>query len=143
MTIRTLALRFGATGAMAMHMLAAAAAPPDMSASAATVADRSGMPVPPAPVTAPAWTAPATVVRIDRSDAVIVLRHPQLHALDLPAGTSILRVAERAFLEQVRAGQSVRFSAARIDGRLVLTHLGLEPRQVPPERQRRTRKRPE
>jgi Cu(I)/Ag(I) efflux system membrane protein CusA/SilA len=133
MTIRTLALCFAATGAMAMHMLSGAAAPPATSDSAVTAgAARSGMPVPPAPVTAPAWTVRATVVRVDRAGGVIILRHPPLAALGLRAGTSRFRVAERAFLEQVRAGASIRFSAARIDGRLVLTHLGLEPRRVQP-----------
>jgi Cu/Ag efflux protein CusF len=124
---RTLTPRVAAIGAVAIYMLAGVAPLPAEAKPAAT--DSAGMPVPPAPVTAPAWTAPATVVRVDRVGGVIVLRHPPLAALGRPAGRSSFRVAERAFLAQVTAGQSIRFSAARIDGRLVLTHLGLERRR--------------
>ena len=134
-TTRTFMLCVAATGAVVIHMLAGAATLPARANPAPTGSARSEMPVPPAPVTAPAWTAPATVVRVDRRRGVIVLRHPPLAALRRPAGRSSFQVAERAFLGQVTAGQSIRFSAARIDGRLVLTHLGLEPRRERSPRQ--------
>jgi Cu/Ag efflux protein CusF len=81
------------------------------------------MPVPPAPVTAPAWLAAGKVRRIDRSAGTVSIQHRALPALALPASTSTFRVADPGFLDQLRSGRRIRFSAAKIDGVLTMTHL--------------------
>jgi Cu/Ag efflux protein CusF len=88
------------------------------------------MPVPPAPVTAPAWLATGEVRSVDRIAGTVTIRHARLTKLDVPAATTVFRVREPAFLDQTRVGRKIRFSAARIDGALTMTHLELSRRQA-------------
>jgi Cu(I)/Ag(I) efflux system protein CusF len=72
----------------------------------------------------PAWaqqgTATGEVRRIDAQQGTVALRHGEIKALGLPAATLVYRAAP-ALLRDIKPGDKVRFTAARQDGKYVLT----------------------
>lgn len=63
------------------------------------------------------------VRKIDKSQGKLTLRHGPLANLDMPAMTMIFRVADPAWLDQVKTGDSIRFQAEKVDGKLTVTQL--------------------
>jgi Cu/Ag efflux protein CusF len=109
-----------------LTLAVADAAGPAFWSIAAVPAER--MPVPPAPVTAPAWLVTGRLVRIDAAANTVTLRHPRL-PIGIPPGTTVFRVAEPMFIDQMKSARTVRFSAARIDGTPTITHLEVPARK--------------
>jgi Cu/Ag efflux protein CusF len=73
----------------------------------------------------PAWadeahhknaTADGEVRKVDKDAQKITLRHGPLANLDMPAMTMVFQVADPAMLEQVKAGDKVKFQAEKIGG---------------------------
>ncbi len=89
-----------------------------------------GTPVTAAPAsdsTATTNILPATeaeVRRVDLRSGKITLRHGEIKNLDMPPMTMVFQVREPALLEQVKAGDRVRFTADQING--AYTVLSLE-----------------
>lgn len=79
------------------------------------------------PVAAPAAEVAAmsegVVRKIDAANAKITLKHGPLVNLDMPGMTMVFQVQNPALLDQVKAGDKVRFTAADINGALVVIDL--------------------
>ncbi len=76
-------------------------------------------------------TAPMTraeVRKVDKDAKKITLRHEQIKSLDMPAMTMVFQVREPAMLEQVKAGDKVRFSAEKLDAGYTVMHIEREGR---------------
>src|SRR5258708_7023866 len=70
---------------------------------------------------APAASAPLTegeVRKVDKEASKLTLRHGRIENLDMPGMTMVFRVADPKMLDGVKEGDSVRFSADRVNGAL-------------------------
>jgi len=64
----------------------------------------------------------AEVRRVDKDAGKITLRHGPLPQLDMPTGmTMIYRMKDPAMLDRVAVGDTVIFTADRIDGQFTVT----------------------
>ena len=75
-------------------------------------------------------TAPATaeltdgeVKKIDKEAGKITLRHGELKNLNMSAMTMVFRVKDPAMLDQVKAGDKVKFAADRVNGAVTIIQL--------------------
>ncbi len=72
-------------------------------------------------IAAPAWAAPeldwteATVRKLDAENGRITLRHGPIANLDMPPMTMVFRASAQQ-LQGLRAGDTVRFRAERVEG---------------------------
>lgn len=67
-------------------------------------------------------TASGEVRRVDAADGKVTIKHGEISALGLPAMTLVYR-ATPALLAGIKAGDKVRFTATRQDGRYVVTQI--------------------
>ncbi len=65
----------------------------------------------------------AEVRRIDTAHGKITLKHGPIANLQLPAMTLVFRVADPAMLTRVKAGDTVNFSAEKIEGQYTITSI--------------------
>lgn len=80
---------------------------------------------------APAAAAAATtgemsegeVRKVNADTQKITLRHGELKNLAMPPMTMVFRVADPAMLEQVKAGDKVRFVADKVDGQFTIVRI--------------------
>ena len=72
---------------------------------------------------AAAALATGEVKQVDKTAAKITIKHGPLTNLDMPAMTMVFRVTEPALLDQVKAGENVRFRAEKVNGALTVTRL--------------------
>ena len=63
------------------------------------------------------------VLKIDKAQGRLTLRHGELKALDMPPMTMVFRVASPALLDRVAVGDRVRFDAAKVGGNYTVTAL--------------------
>ncbi|CAD5372548.1 conserved exported hypothetical protein [Rubrivivax sp. A210] len=63
------------------------------------------------------------VVRVDRAAGRVTLKHGEIKHLDMPPMTMAYQVASPSLLEGLAAGDRVRFTAERLEGRHVVTAL--------------------
>ena len=54
--------------------------------------------------------------RVDKDAQKITIRHGPLENLDMPAMTMVFQVRDPGLLEQVQAGDKIRFEAEKIGG---------------------------
>lgn len=80
-----------------------------------------------ATLTANAQAYDAEVVKVDKAQGKITLRHGEMKALDMPPMTMVFRVSNPALLERVAVGDKVRFDAAKVDGTYTVTAIGKAP----------------
>jgi len=85
-----------------------------------------------APAQAPIRLAQATAAmtdgeirKVDMDAKKITIRHAPIEELGMPAMTMVFQVSDPAMLEKVKAGDKVRFNAARTGG--AFTVMQLEP----------------
>lgn len=76
-----------------------------------------------APPAAAAELADGEVRKIDKETGKITLRHGELKNLNMAPMTMVFRVKDAAMLEQVKAGDKVRFGAERVNGALTVVQL--------------------
>lgn len=62
----------------------------------------------------------AEVRKVDRATHKITLSHEPIPNLEMPKMTMVFQVKERIMLDRVKAGDKVKFAAARIDGQLTV-----------------------
>ena len=88
----------------------AAHVPVDAGAAAAVPADRL--------VIAAADTSmtDGEIRKVDTENKKITIRHGEIKSLDMPAMTMVFRVRDPAMLDQVKAGDKVRFRADKVNG---------------------------
>lgn len=67
------------------------------------------------------------VRRVDKDAKKITLRHGPLANLDMPAMTMVFQVGDPAMLDQVKAGDKVKFVAEKSGGAFTITKI--EPAQ--------------
>ena len=81
----------------------------------------------PARVTAPAPSAAqyteGEVKRVDKKEGRISLKHGPIANLDMPAMSMVFHVADPKMLDQVKAGDKVRFKAAKVGETLTVTEI--------------------
>ena len=72
----------------------------------------------------PSASTPLTegeVRKVDKEASKLTLRHGRIENLDMPGMTMVFRVADPKMLDGVKEGDSVRFSADRVNGALTVT----------------------
>ena len=67
--------------------------------------------------------ADGEVRKVDKGAGKITLKHGELKSLDMPSMTMVFRVVDAAMLDQVKAGDKVRFKAAKSGGAIVITEM--------------------
>lgn|SRR5512134_2388764 len=67
--------------------------------------------------------AEGEVRRVDKEARKITLRHGPIPSLDMPAMSMVFQVKDPAMLDQVKAGDRIRFEAEKIGGQYTLTHI--------------------
>jgi Cu/Ag efflux protein CusF len=72
---------------------------------------------------APAGLAEGEVKKIDKDTGKLTLRHGELKNLGMAPMTMVFRVKDAAMLDQVKAGDKVRFAADRVNGALTVVLL--------------------
>ena len=63
------------------------------------------------------------VRKVDRENMKITLKHGEIKNLDMPGMTMVFTVNNAAMLDKVKAGDKVRFRAAKEAGKIVLTEI--------------------
>ena len=63
------------------------------------------------------------VRKVDKAGKKITLRHGPLKNLDMPPMTMVFQVNDAALLDNVKAGDKVRFAASNPDGKLTVTQI--------------------
>jgi len=69
--------------------------------------------------------ADGQVRKVDREAKKITIRHGPLPNLDMPAMTMVFQVRDPALLDQVKAGDKVRFQAEEVLGAYFVTRIEL------------------
>lgn len=63
------------------------------------------------------------VRKVDKEARKITISHEPLQNLDMPAMTMVFRVKEPAMLNQVKAGDKIKFQAEKIGGAFTVTKI--------------------
>jgi len=63
------------------------------------------------------------VRRVDKDARKITIKHGPLEKLDMPAMTMVFQVRDPAMLDQVRAGDRIRFDAEKVGGAFTVTKI--------------------
>lgn len=63
------------------------------------------------------------VRRVDKDAKKITIRHGAMPKLDMPAHTMVFQVKDPAMLEQVKAGDKIRFDAEKVGGAFMLVKI--------------------
>jgi len=66
-------------------------------------------------------TASGEVRRVDQAAGKVTIKHEAISDLELPAMTLVYQAEPPTLLQGVKAGDKVRFTAQRKDGRYVVT----------------------
>ena len=67
--------------------------------------------------------AEGEVRKVDKDAKKITIKHGPLQKLDMPAMTMVFQVRDPAMLDQVKAGDKVRFEAEKVGGGFVVTKI--------------------
>lgn len=67
--------------------------------------------------------ADGEVRKVDKAQGKLTLRHGPIPSLDMPPMTMIFRVADAKWLDQLKEGDKIRFSAERVSGAITITAL--------------------
>lgn len=65
--------------------------------------------------------ADGEVQKVDKAAGKLTIKHGPLASLDMPAMTMVFRVKDPMMLEQVKAGDNIRFKADKVDGAYTVT----------------------
>lgn len=63
------------------------------------------------------------VRKVDRDAKKITIKHGPIQNLDMPAMTMVFQVKDTAMLDQVKAGDTVKFSAEKLGGAFTVTRI--------------------
>ena len=73
--------------------------------------------------TSSAAMADGEVRKVDKDAKKITIKHGPLQSLDMPAMTMVFQVGEPAMLDQVKAGDKVKFQAEKMGGAFIIRKL--------------------
>lgn len=96
---------------VAAAMLAISTAAPAQTASAPSASEAAS---------ALASMTEGEVRKVDKEAGKVTLRHAPIESMGMPAMTMVFRVADPKMLEQLKEGEKIRFSAARLNGAITL-----------------------
>ncbi|TXC65875.1 copper-binding protein [Piscinibacter aquaticus] len=65
----------------------------------------------------------AEVRKVDKDAGKLTLKHGEIRNLDMPPMTMVFAVKDKAMLDQVKAGDKVKFKAAKEGGNYVVTEI--------------------
>lgn len=71
----------------------------------------------------PAAMADGEIRKVDKDAKKITVRHGPLTNLDMPAMTMVFQVQDPVMLDQVKAGDKVKFVAEKIGGAFTITKI--------------------
>jgi Cu/Ag efflux protein CusF len=63
------------------------------------------------------------VTKVDPKQKKITIKHEELTDLGMPAMTMVFVVADDAMLDEVKEGQTIEFTADRVNGRITVTDI--------------------
>ncbi|MPZ45778.1 MAG: RND transporter [Betaproteobacteria bacterium] len=63
------------------------------------------------------------VRKVDKEAKKLTIRHGPLVNLDMPAMTMVFQVKDPSMLEQVKAGDKIRFQADKVEGAYTVTRI--------------------
>ncbi|MEO6747465.1 MAG: copper-binding protein [Caldimonas sp.] len=63
------------------------------------------------------------VRKVDMDNKKITLRHAEIKSLGMPGMTMVFQVKDPAFLDKVKTGDKVRFTAEKMNGALTVTNI--------------------
>ena len=61
--------------------------------------------------------------RVDKEAKKLTIKHGPIQNLDMPAMTMVFQVKDPAMLDQVKAGEKIRFEAEKIGGAYTVTRI--------------------
>jgi Cu/Ag efflux protein CusF len=67
--------------------------------------------------------AEGEIRKVDKEAKKLTIKHGPLPALDMPAMTMVFQVQDPAMLEQVKAGDKVKFVAEKLGGAFTVTKI--------------------
>lgn len=65
----------------------------------------------------------AEVRKVDKDAGKLTLKHGPIPNLDMPEMTMVFRVKDKAMLDQVKAGDKVRFAADKVGGQYTVVRI--------------------
>jgi Cu(I)/Ag(I) efflux system periplasmic protein CusF len=77
---------------------------------------------PPASVEA-SGMADGEIRKVDKEAGKLTIKHGPIANLDMPGMTMVFRVSDPAMLEQVKAGDKVKFAADKLNGAITVTKI--------------------
>jgi Cu(I)/Ag(I) efflux system periplasmic protein CusF len=66
------------------------------------------------------------VVKIDKGQGKVTLKHGPIQNLDMPAMSMVFRVRDPQWLDQLKAGDKIRFDAEKLNGQYTVTRLSVQ-----------------
>jgi Cu(I)/Ag(I) efflux system periplasmic protein CusF len=70
-----------------------------------------------------AQSSDAEVMKIDKPQQKITLKHGEIKNLDMPPMTMVFRVQDTGMLDAVKVGDKVKFDADKVGGQYTVTRL--------------------
>ncbi len=70
------------------------------------------------------------IKKVDKGAGKVTIKHGPLTNLDMPAMTMVFRVKDPAMLENLKSGDTVRFTAEKLNGVLTVTVMEPSPATV-------------
>jgi len=67
--------------------------------------------------------ADGEIRKVDKDAKKITIKHGPIPSLDMPAMTMVFQVKDPAMLEQVKAGDKVKFEAQKLGGAFTVTRI--------------------
>jgi Cu/Ag efflux protein CusF len=67
--------------------------------------------------------ADGEIRRVDKEAKKLTIKHGPIQNLDMPAMTMVFQVKDSAMLDQVKAGDKVRFQAEKVGGAYTVTRI--------------------
>jgi Cu/Ag efflux protein CusF len=61
--------------------------------------------------------------RVDKEAKKLTIKHGPIQSLDMPAMTMVFQVKDPAMLDQVKAGDKIRFQAEKVGGAYTVTRI--------------------
>ncbi|RVT53624.1 copper-binding protein [Rubrivivax albus] len=70
-----------------------------------------------------AQSVDAEVRKVDAAQGKLTLKHGEIKNLDMPPMTMVFRVADKAMLDGLKAGDKIKVDVDKIDGQYTVTKL--------------------
>ena len=78
---------------------------------------------PPAAATSTADLTDGEVRKVDLEGGKVTLKHAEIKNLDMPGMTMVFAVKDKTMLDQLKAGDKVKFKAVNVGGKITVTEI--------------------